>query len=55
MQVASVSFEVYLLIGLMQIAMRKVFLSMVGAPRFELGTPCTPCRCATGLRYAPTE
>ena len=26
---------------------------MVGAARFELATPCTPCRCATGLRYAP--
>src|SRR5690606_18451819 len=23
--------------------------------RFELPTPCTPCRCATRLRYAPTE
>src|SRR5262245_61358628 len=28
---------------------------MVGARRFELPTPCTPCRCATRLRYAPTE
>src|SRR5436190_513336 len=28
---------------------------MVGATRFELATPCTPCRCATRLRYAPTE
>jgi hypothetical protein len=27
---------------------------MVGARRFELPTPCTPCRCATRLRYAPT-
>ena len=27
---------------------------MVGAPRFELGTPCTPCKCATRLRHAPT-
>src|SRR5579884_3096087 len=26
---------------------------MVGAPRFELGTPCTPCKCATRLRHAP--
>ncbi len=23
--------------------------------RFELAPPCTPCRCATRLRYAPTE
>ena len=28
---------------------------VVGARRFELPTPCTPCRCATRLRYAPTE
>jgi hypothetical protein len=27
---------------------------VVGAPRFELGTPCTPCKCATRLRHAPT-
>ena len=30
-----------------------VLIEMVGAARFELATPCTPCRCATGLRYAP--
>ena len=28
--------------------------SMVGAAGFELATPCTPCKCATRLRYAPT-
>src|SRR6516225_7235623 len=28
---------------------------LVGAPRFELGTPCTPCKCATRLRHAPTH
>ena len=28
---------------------------LVGVPGFEPGTPCTPCRCATGLRYTPTE
>ncbi len=28
---------------------------MVGASGFEPPTPCTPCRCATGLRYAPTS
>ena len=27
---------------------------MVGAIGFEPTTPCTPCRCATGLRHAPT-
>ena len=27
---------------------------MVGAAGFEPATPCTPCRYATGLRYAPT-
>ena len=29
--------------------------SSIGAPRFELGTPCAQGRCATRLRYAPTE
>ena len=29
--------------------------SKVGAPRFELGTPCAQGRCATRLRYAPSE
>ncbi len=28
---------------------------VVGAPRFELGTFCTPSKRATRLRYAPTE
>lgn len=28
---------------------------MVGARRFELPTPCTPCMYATRLRYAPTR
>src|SRR6185295_16899575 len=27
----------------------------IGAPRFELRTPCAQGRCATRLRYAPTE
>ena len=27
---------------------------VVGAKGFEPSTPCTPCRCATGLRHAPT-
>ena len=28
---------------------------LVGAAGFELATPCTPCKCATRLRYAPTQ
>ncbi len=28
--------------------------SMVGAARFELTTTCTPSKCATRLRYAPS-
>lgn len=27
---------------------------MVGTVGFEPTTPCTPCRCATRLRHAPT-
>jgi hypothetical protein len=34
---------------------RKRLFLLVGAPRFELGTPCTPCKCATRLRHAPTR
>ena len=30
-------------------------IHMVGAAGFELATPCTPCKCATRLRYAPTK
>src|SRR5579863_703372 len=33
--------------------LRPYTFCMVGAPRFELGTPCTPCKCATRLRHAP--
>ncbi len=36
-----------------QAALRSVFL--VGTAGFELATPCTPCKCATRLRYAPKE
>jgi hypothetical protein len=25
----------------------------VGTTGFEPATPCTPCKCATGLRYVP--
>ena len=28
---------------------------LVGATGFEPATPCTPCKCATRLRHAPTE
>ena len=28
---------------------------LVGTTRFELATPCTPCKCATGLRYVPKK
>ncbi len=34
---------------------RVVLSRLVGATRFELATPCTPCKCATRLRHAPTE
>ena len=27
---------------------------LVGVTGFEPATPCTPCRCATKLRYTPT-
>ena len=29
-------------------------ISLVGVAGFELATPCTPCKCATRLRYTPT-
>ena len=28
---------------------------LVGVAGFELATPCTPCKCATRLRYTPTD
>src|SRR5450830_1480727 len=28
---------------------------MVGVAGFELATPCTPCKCATRLRYTATR
>ena len=33
----------------------KCLNQLVGAAGFELATPCTPCKCATRLRYAPTQ
>ncbi len=32
---------------------KSILSSQVGTTRFELATPCTPCKCATGLRYVP--
>src|SRR5687768_8086575 len=29
-------------------------IRLVGVAGFELATPCTPCKCATRLRYTPT-
>ena len=29
------------------------FDKLVGVAGFELATPCTPCKCATRLRYTP--
>ncbi len=28
---------------------------LVGTEGFEPSTPCTPCKCATRLRYAPKD
>jgi hypothetical protein len=33
----------------------KSIKEMVGVAGFELATPCTPCKCATRLRYTPTS
>ncbi len=35
--------------------MTKSLYIIVGTTRFELATPCTPCKCATGLRYVPNN
>jgi hypothetical protein len=35
--------------------LEAVFIEMVGVAGFELATPCTPCKCATRLRYTPTS
>src|ERR1035437_5863474 len=32
----------------------KLLISLVGLPRFELGTSCTPSKRDTRLRYSPT-
>jgi hypothetical protein len=34
---------------------RRKRITLVGARRFELLTPCAQGRCATRLRYAPTK
>ncbi len=36
-----------------QKAFLRFILILVGARGFEPPTPCTPCKCATRLRYAP--
>ncbi len=36
-------------------AFRKSLILLVGARGFEPPTPCTPCKYATRLRYAPTK
>jgi hypothetical protein len=33
-------------------ALSKVLVGLAG---FELATPCTPCKCATRLRYKPKK
>src|SRR5690625_315685 len=33
----------------------SLFQNLVGTVGFEPTTPCTPCKCATRLRYAPKE
>src|SRR5678815_3135548 len=38
--------------GLAPCEANPLFL-LVGTAGFELATPCTPCKCATRLRYAP--
>src|ERR1035441_8761051 len=35
--------------------MAKLLINMVGLPRFELGTSCTPSKRDTRLRYSPTQ
>ena len=34
---------------------QQVLKYLVGTTGFEPATPCTPCRCATKLRYVPTR
>jgi hypothetical protein len=55
---AGFQFQLYLVLYLKRrIAkggMRKTLKKLVGTPRFELGTPCTPCKCATRLRHVPS-
>ncbi|MFM1981010.1 MAG: hypothetical protein RLZ68_2275 [Pseudomonadota bacterium] len=33
----------------------KSVILLVGVAGCELATPCTPCKCATRLRYTPTS
>ena len=34
---------------------RRIFVLMVGMTGFEPATTCTPCKCATRLRYIPNS
>ena len=36
-----------------QMGIWHIFDKLVGVAGFELATPCTPCKCATRLRYTP--
>ena len=36
-------------------ALAALGVGMVGVAGFELATPCTPCKCATKLRYTPNK
>ncbi len=45
-------------IGIKKLKKKKAYenvslFNLVGTAGFELATPCTPCKCATRLRYAP--
>ena len=39
--------------GLALVRTNPLICVMVGVAGFELATPCTPCKCATRLRYTP--
>ena len=38
-----------------RMALAALGVGMVGVAGFELATPCTPCKCATRLRYTPNK
>ena len=41
--------------GLAPVRANPLIYVMVGVAGFELATPCTPCKCATRLRYTPKD